>query len=256
MELSSLDEHCTDVPAPENAFALFGEDWEYFKLKSTESGRKLFEVLPRGIVRFCDEQIGGFSGKTVLELGPYEGYHTAVMARAGAKSVAAIEANPNNFLKCLIVGNHFRLKNVRFLLGDFSRFFDSNEERFDFVLASGVLYHLTEPLDVLWQLTKITDSIGICTTYYDELNQLFKFTGRKRLVTFDDSEPFVLHQRMNPVEVRGKKHGIQPDAWMFSLDDLLRFLEFCNFDVVMRDRPEDPTRHVGPRVQLFARRRK
>ena len=255
MDPSTLNEHCTDVPTPENAFALYGDDWEYFKLKPAGDGRRLYEVLPRGIVSFCDERIGGFYGKSVLELGPYEGYHTAVMARAGARSITAIEANPNNFLKCLIVSNHFKLKNVRFLLGDFSKYFQSNEERFDFVLASGVLYHLATPFEVLWHLTQITDSIGICTTYYDELNQLFKFTGKKRLVTYDDAEPFVLHQRYNPVQVKGKKHGILPEAWMFSLDDLLRFLDFRNFDVELRDRPDDPTRQVGPRIQLLAKRR-
>src|SRR5580704_17227004 len=47
--------------------------------------------------------LGGLSGKTILELGPYEAYNTYQFETMGAASVVAIENSRDNFLKCLII---------------------------------------------------------------------------------------------------------------------------------------------------------
>jgi hypothetical protein len=41
------------------------------------------------------ERIGGVQGKTVLELGPLEGWHSCILENAGVRSVVAIEGNTN-----------------------------------------------------------------------------------------------------------------------------------------------------------------
>ncbi|WP_204313559.1 hypothetical protein, partial [Klebsiella michiganensis] len=46
--------------------------------------------------------VGGLQGLDVLELGPLEASHTAMLLAAGAKSVLAIEANQLAFLRCLV----------------------------------------------------------------------------------------------------------------------------------------------------------
>lgn len=249
----SLDSHCVDFASPMNAFSLQFQ-WEHFKLASGEGqSRLIHERAKDEFIPFCEQQVGGFAGKSVLELGPYEGYHSCGMANAGAKEIISIEANPRNFLKCLIVKNHYRLDTVNFLLGNFTKYLQSVQRRFDFILAAGVLYHLSEPFLVLDLMMQKSDSFGICTTYYDPARQAFQFTGRTRAVEVKGARPFILHERHNPPGTVGMKHGIDQTAWMFSLDDLLRFLDVKNFDVSMREMPDTGNR--GPRTQLFAKRR-
>ena len=68
-----------------------------------------------------------------------------MMQKAGASKVISVEANNREFLKCLIVKQMLDLKNVKFLFGDFNRYLEQQERRFDVVVASGVLYHMTNP---------------------------------------------------------------------------------------------------------------
>ena len=86
----------------------------------------------------------------------------------GAASVTAIEANTHAFLKCLIVKEILQLKRVRFLFGDFLEYLRRDPPRFDFVLASGVLYHLRQPAELIDLLARVTDRALVWTHYYDE----------------------------------------------------------------------------------------
>jgi hypothetical protein len=74
--------------------------------------------------------IGGLNEKTILELGPFEGYDAYTFDRLGAAFVLSIESNVTNFLKCLIIKNIFGLRTT-FLLGDFIQFLEKSSARFD-----------------------------------------------------------------------------------------------------------------------------
>lgn len=253
-EVGALDEHCLAYPDQGNAFSLFPSEWEHFEVQSTDTGSQVAgDRLVDKFVPFCSERYGSFSGKTVLELGPYEGYHSHALCKHGATEVISIEANPRNFIKCLIVKNHYQLDSVEFLLGDFTRYLNQTDRKFDFILAAGVLYHLSEPIAVLDRIVSLTDCLGICTTYYDEVKQVFDFTGNTREVELEGADPIILHERINPVGTAGTKHGVDHAAWMFSLADLLRYLEVRDFEVQQREVPVNAG--AGPRVQLYARRR-
>jgi len=104
----------------------------------------------------------------VLELGPLEGGDTYQLEHLGAK-VTAIEANAEAFLKCLIVKEVLNLK-ARFYLGDFRKYLETSRERFDLIFASGVLYHMTDPLKLIASMAKHTDRVFVWTHYWrDEL---------------------------------------------------------------------------------------
>ena len=92
--------------------------------------------------------LGGFAGKTILELGPFEGYSTYVFGIYGAASIISIEANLVNFLKCLTIKNILNLS-ATFLYGDFIQYMEQTTRKVDVCWASGVLYHMTEPLRFL-----------------------------------------------------------------------------------------------------------
>lgn len=111
--------------------------------------------------------IGGVQGKTVLELGALEGAHTRTMEEAGA-IVTAIEGNANNFLKCLVVKNEFNLK-AKFIYADFCEYVKVCR-KFDIVSAAGVLYHQTNPADLIFDLAKITDTVLVWSQVASENN--------------------------------------------------------------------------------------
>ncbi len=105
------------------------------------------------------EQIGGVKGKKVLELGPLEGAHTKMLIDAGAESVLAIEGNKDCFLRCLIVKEAFSLTKAKFLFGDFCEYIAECKEKFDVISCAGVLYHQRNPVQLIYDLAKITDTV-------------------------------------------------------------------------------------------------
>jgi hypothetical protein len=150
-------------PAPENAIRAFAGEWSSAVPGYTSGRVPLFED-PR--IHWFASQLGGFSGLRVLELGPLEGGHTFMMSQQGA-TVLAIEANLRAWLRCLAVKELLGTANATFWLGDFREYLKSAPERFDFVLASGVLYHQADPVGMLTDLGRVTDRIGLWTHYFD-----------------------------------------------------------------------------------------
>ena len=111
---------------------------------------------------------GRFEGFSILELGPLEGAHSYLLEQLGADRITAIEANVTAFLKCLVVKEALGLSRTRFMLGEFCEFLRNQEHRFDLVFASGVLYHMPDPLDLIALIRAATDRCFVWTHYYDE----------------------------------------------------------------------------------------
>lgn len=112
------------------------------------------------------ERLGGVSGLDILELGPLEAGHTYMLDRAGAKSVTAIEALKSAYLKCLIAKEVLDIKSAHFLLGNFVPWLETESRCFDLIWASGVLYHMTEPLRLLELISSRTDRVFLWTHFY------------------------------------------------------------------------------------------
>jgi hypothetical protein len=110
---------------------------------------------------------GGFADKDVLELGPFEGYQTHGIARAGARRIVSVEANSINFLKCLCVKELYGLDAAHLLFGDIVGYVATCAERFDVVCASGVLYHLQNPIDCIAGMARLAPYAYVWTHYYD-----------------------------------------------------------------------------------------
>ncbi len=120
-------------------------------------------------IKWAAKELGGFKGKRLLELGPLEGGHSWMAEQMGAKSVTAIESNVRAYLKCLVVKEVLGLPRTRFLLGDFNRYFEEQAggDPFDICLASGVLYHMTDPIGLMRSIRKHARSAFLWTHYYD-----------------------------------------------------------------------------------------
>ena len=112
---------------------------------------------------------GGAAGKRILELGPLEGAHTKLLLEHGAREVVAVEGFRPAWLRCLVVKEVFRLGRARFLYGDFCRYVAGYDgEPFDFVLASGVLYHQRNPARLIHDLARVTDRVLVWSQVADQ----------------------------------------------------------------------------------------
>jgi hypothetical protein len=107
------------------------------------------------------------AGKKVLELGPLEGGHTTMLTQRGA-TVDAIEASQIAYVKCLIVKEILQIKNARFHLGDCIQWAEKAPQRYDLVVACGVLYHMEDPMRLLKALAGLTDNLYLWTVYVDD----------------------------------------------------------------------------------------
>lgn len=150
-------------PHPDNSLDLFSGEWS--SALPGIQGPGTAPLFDDARMQWLIAQLPhGVNGLQVLELGPLEGGHTFMLEQAGAK-VCAIEANYHAFLRCLIIKNYFDLK-AQFLLGDFAKDFGSTS-RYDLIVASGVLYHMAKPVDLLQAMARSCDAFFIWTHYFE-----------------------------------------------------------------------------------------
>ena len=167
--------HYFDVPpSDQNALDLFVGEWSSSPPASRpelKAGATPLFDDPRmqwAHDRFDEMGLaGGFAGRQVLELGPLEGAHTYLIDRLGAASITAVEANARAYLKCLIAKETFGMPNARFLLGDALAYLRETDRTFDVTIACGILYHLTNPVELLELLGRRSRAIFLWTVFYD-----------------------------------------------------------------------------------------
>lgn len=102
--------------------------------------------------------------RKVLELGSFEGGHSYILSQAGA-DVVGIEANSLAYVKSLIAKELLQI-NASFVYGDFMGYLEIGK-KFHLVVASGVLYHMINPVELLYKISKCTKRIYLWTHYFD-----------------------------------------------------------------------------------------
>lgn len=228
-----------DYPTAQNAVDLFKGSW--FSRLPDVDGRAIVSgqlglFADRNVV-WASGQVGGLTGKSVLELGPLEGGHSYLMSSLGAKSILAIEANSRAFLKCLIAKEIYSLGNCKFVLGDFNKYMAETTERFDFCLASGVLYHMTNPPELLSLVARVSDAAMFWTQYFDEqvirermpLLKRLRFSPAKR-ATYQGFT-YTRHERRYGLRLRSLQFigGTAAYSCWMELDEIIAGLKFFGF---------------------------
>ncbi|MCX8255508.1 MAG: DUF1698 domain-containing protein, partial [Beijerinckiaceae bacterium] len=257
LNMFSVNEVCiARHPSHQNAVDLFSSWSSAFPPN--------FDVTTNGIPLFADsrvswaiEQLGGVSGKNILELGPLEGGHTYMLENAGAASILAIEGNKNCFVKCLIAKEITRLERSRFMLGDFVEFLKTNTQRYDIAWVAGVLYHMTDPVELLTLLGRTTDAIYIWTHYIDA--EALTKTWSNPVVAVLETEKYgrtytYYHRSYEGAQgTSAYSGGVYSGAvWLTQLD-LMAALDQAGFKRLMIQ-SVDPHHPNGPAISLVAQK--
>ena len=241
--------------APENGLDLFEGQW-ISKIPGYRHGHAaLFEDHR---IAWLQQQCGGFAGKSVLELGPLEGAHTFMMAQDGAADILAIENNSRAYLKCLVVKETLKF-NANFLLGDAVAYLEQTDRRFDFLLCSGVIYHMTDPLRLISAMAAGALRLGIWTHYYDGA---LMNSGEHRARHFGATpDHTTFHGR--PIELWSQYYeealdredfagGMEESSRWLTRDSLIGAIEALGFDVTIG--AEYLTPSPGPSILLYCER--
>lgn len=240
------------APSVQNAVDIFAGNWASDLrdvLPGVESGpHRLFVDGRAQQAADALGRNGRFDGFSVLELGPLEGAHSHLLETLGAGPISAVEANAAAYLKCLVVKEALGLK-ARFLLGDFVEHLKSGAGPYDLIFASGVLYHMPSPLELIRLIAGATDRCFVWTQYFEES----RCPGRTGEPASLDGFSATYRRRAYDGKGAGFWGGNQTTASWMSKDDILgAFAHFGLTDItVIEDQPAHPN---GPAVTFAARR--
>jgi hypothetical protein len=162
-------EYVAVAPSPQTAFDLFAGEWSSHlppPFDHLTAGR--LPLFSDARIAWAVRALGGVEHASVLELGPLEGAHSWMLEQHGAAAITAVEANRRAYMKCLVMKETLGMTRTRFLLGDFVEYLRTPPEpRFDVAIASGVLYHMRDPVTLLAQLSRACDRLFLWTVYFD-----------------------------------------------------------------------------------------
>lgn len=256
---SILDQYVRSAPSRQAAIDIFAGEWSSSFPVSTGLTAGSIPLFEDSRITWTIERAGGVQGKRVLELGPLEAGHSAMLHEAGA-SVVSVESNSRAYLKCLIVKEVLGLDRCSFLLGDFMPYLEQSDERFDLVVASGVLYHSPDPLALLESIARVGTRVAIWTHYFEpkvvaaDPSQSRMFVPEVETVTWR-GRSFDLHRRnyLESLQWGGFCGGPESSALWMERADLMTALTELGYGRI--DVLSDDLGHPnGACIMLFAER--
>lgn len=237
-----------NLPSIQNAISIFGNWTSVLPIPGVNAGTvPLFSPEQDPRPSFARQAFGPLDRFDVLELGSFEGAHSFQLEKLGAKSVLGIEASAESFLKSLVIKEILDLK-ARFLHGDFIKYLEVVPHRYDIIFAAGVLYHMIDPLHLLYLISQHTDRTFIWTHYVPK-DTFFDVHEVERYGVRCQYHKFVYDTQMH-----GRQYsGIYTYCHRLFQDDIVRALQAYGFDTVriIKDETEGPG---GPSMSLVAYR--
>ena len=254
-----LDEYVVGMPTAQNAINILpGWNQALPPHAGVIAGQVGFYNDER--IQWAIEQFGPIENKKILELGPLEAAHTYMLDQHAPEIIEAIEANKLAFLRCLVVKEILDLKHANFYLGDFVPWLEKSTTSYDLIIASGVLYHMSDPVRLLELIAGRSDAIYIWTHYYDANAMPPHDHRRKAFVAGAETQmfrdvPVHLHTRSYHGAWQSKTFcgGINDLHRWIERDDIIAILRALGFDD-LRINNEEPDHQNGPCFSIFARR--
>lgn len=210
-------------------------------------------------VTWAANVLGGLCGKSILELGPFEAYNTYQFETMGAADVVSIENNPVNFLKCLIVKNAFHMRS-NFLHGDFIKYLEGSEKKYDICWASGILYHMTDPIRLMEGISRVSSQVFYWTQYFDE--EVISADEEKKKFFFPENNIFANYRGRN-IELHYRSYietrsdffsgGSESYSYWMKKDDINFILESLGYNKIVMG-IDNPMHPPGPACFFLAMR--
>lgn len=248
-------------PTRQNIVDLFEGEWSSQLPPGSglvSSGKA--ELFDDARVRWAEEKLGPIENMDVLELGPLEGGHSYLLHWFGARSITSIEANSRAFLRLLCVKELLEITTLHPMLGDFLAWLrEEQHKRFDLVFASGVLYHMPDPLELLDLVCGVSDRLFLWSHYYDDkliaAGSDAVLFGPPEIQTRNDFSCLGARRDYPQAALawRGFSGGPKPFATWLTQDGILGFLRHRGMTKieVAFDHPDHPN---GPAFAIAARR--
>jgi 2-polyprenyl-3-methyl-5-hydroxy-6-metoxy-1,4-benzoquinol methylase len=177
-----------------------------------------------------------FRGLRVLELGPRDGHHSIMLEKMGAREIVAIEARRENVAECLRTKDRYRLERTTFHRDDVEELAAGRVEApfrgsFDVVFCTGLLYHLTDPGQVLEWCRQQADELFVQTHYVEEAARARYWPSHFRddVYRHRDHEYLVKRFREEPGNMRS---GLSEwSTWLYE-GDLVALVRRAGFERV------------------------
>jgi tRNA (mo5U34)-methyltransferase len=155
--------------------------WHSIPLISEEGNT----YVTNGIVNHCSEEIAtkrfgmpeSLEGKTVLDIGCWDGYFSFLAEKRNAKSVLGVDMLQGcSHQEQGTQGFEFAKKALNSKVGfekkSLEEFAQSTDKQFDVVFYYGVLYHVENPINELKHLSKVTKEYTLIETAISQKNEM------------------------------------------------------------------------------------
>ena len=198
------------------------------------------QPIPDWRVPLADERFH-LAGKSVLEVGCFEGVHTIALCRAAA-DVTAVDAHVVNVVKTVVRCNLYGLRPTVYR-SDVETWGDDDGLAFDVVFHVGVLYHLLDPVTHLARLGQVA-RVGLLldTIVAREAQATESMTVGSRTLRF--------HRCAEPIGAFSVLAGMNPESRWLLLTDIVGLLHEAGFATV--DVVSERDERNGRRVTLVA----
>lgn len=254
--------HLREAPSPQHELDLFAGEWSSRlppPLHGCRAGTA--PLFDDARIKWFLKQCDGVKGKRVLELGPLEGGHAWMLEQAGARRVLSVESNPRAYLRCLVVKELLRSQRCRFVLGDALAFLEAGEHRFDVGIASGILYHLVDPLRFIERLCARVDGDILVWSHYCDATELAAHPAlAPKFGPIESAEykGFVYqscrYEYLDALAWQGFSGGAESHSRWLTRQSLLGAFAHFGFDV-RAEAFVEPKHPNGPALAFWARRR-
>ena len=258
--MNILDSYVKKLPNNQNLLDLWAGEWtskfpDVLNLKVTPGNIPLFEDVR---ITWALGVFGSITNWQILELGSLEGAHSYMLQNAGAK-ITAVESNSRAYLKSLCTQKLLKLDHVDFQLGDFMTLLRETTRKYDMVLASGVLYHMEEPIELIKNIAKVTNNVYFWTHHFDEtiIRGRSDLTGRfspvSSFVYDGETYEYSTQSYQAAMDWQGFLGGPMPISKWLTRASIIKALNkygFTKLDYSF----EQPDNHNGPSFAVCARK--
>lgn len=152
--------------------------------------------------------------KNVLEIGPFDGYHTDLMNVYGVKTVTLVEPNKD---ACEYLKSNFD-QSKHFVINDdiFNYLTNDRTGQFDVVVCCGVLYHLHSPIHLLEQIVNKVNPKHLLLETVDSKER-----------SDDDYSSLTYNFQKEVLNTPGNRYALNNKAVQLNLSASMNLFEHC-----------------------------